>query len=81
MPAFYVALSDGKMNDLNKNAKKLKDANGVLRGFRSHRERYRADPAYRQHMERNGTPEWLVFHTTVYTSKIDGTVGDQWPRR
>ena len=29
-------LSDGKMNDLNKNAKKQKDASGVNKGLRSH---------------------------------------------
>ena len=74
-------ISDGKMNDLNKNAKKQKDGNRVSRGWRSHTERYRADAAYRQHMMNNGTPEWLVFRSTGYTSKFDGTQGDEWPRR
>ena len=74
-------LSDVKFYDLNKTARKQTDANGVNRGWRSHTERYRADPAYRQHMEQNGTPEWLMLKTTGFTSKFDGTQGDEWPRR
>ncbi len=79
--ALCVNLTDGKMHDLNKNARKQKDADGVNKGFRSHIDRYRADLAYRQNMQRQNVPEWFVFHTTGHTYRADGAEGDQWPRR
>jgi hypothetical protein len=79
--ALCVNLTDGKMHDLNKNARKQKDADGVNKGFRSHTDRYRADLAYRQNMQRQNVPEWFVFHTTGNTYRADGAEGDQWPRR
>mgnify|MGYP002811511383 FL=1 len=46
---------------------------------RSHTERYQNCAEYRATCIANGTPEWLVFHGSGNTSRLDGAMGDQWP--
>ncbi len=50
-----------------------------LDGHLSHTQRYREDLAYQEDCIDRGVPEWLVFHSTGHTSRLDGRKGDQWP--
>ena len=68
-------LSDSYKHGLNKSARKQIKGPGA---YRSHTERYRADLAYRANMIAQNVPEWLVFHSTGHTSRLDGVKGDQW---
>jgi hypothetical protein len=63
------------MDKLNKGAKKQIKGLGA---YRSHTERYRADLGDRANMIAQNVPEWLVFHKTGHTSRLDGEKEDQW---
>ncbi len=65
-------LKDGYMKKLNQACKR--------RGEHcSHTHRFREDDGYRADMINRGVPEWLVFHSTGHTFRLDGEDGDQWP--
>ena len=59
--------------------KKLNQACVRRKKHRSHTERYREDDEYRAEMVQKGVPEWLVFHSTGHTFRLDVEAGDQWP--
>ena len=67
-----ASLTDKLMHKLNKGASRRQLS-------RSHTERYQNYPEYRAESIANGTPEWLVFHGSGHTCRIDGLMGDQWP--
>ena len=46
---------------------------------RSHTDRYLEEPEHQADCIRQGTPEWLVFHSTGHTSRRDGQKGDEFP--
>ena len=71
--ALCAHLTDGEMHQRNKSAKR--------RACASHTLRYRNDTEYRIACEGHipPTPEWLAFHSTGHTSRLDGKPGVEFP--